>query len=370
MHPPTDCLTHLAQCSTIVFACRASTAAGKHSTLSQNRGVQAGSLLQGIRMPAVWVHHVVPLSLNSILLETPESGALSSLHDKTLQSTGMHAAWQAQPGWREACSIIRHPCCQRSLNQCSLTCCSFVLMGTGLARVQAQPGRREQEQPSLRRPALSKLQVFLSPQHRSARQPANSIISNQVITAIQHSREKPMLMISLLCSGNFCTGCRCPVSTGSISLPPANSMTCLILKGHAHLGKGNSWSAASSKPEAVAGLHQQTGEAESLALPEDLLVLLWQNRQLTLHLGILQNSWQPVCTVQGKQKLTTYLGHSARCICICQLDEVGALRSCAADSHSSCSQDKLLPSTQASLRAFTGCLCRCMAASLPETLRL
>ena len=35
MHPPTDCLIHLAHCSTIVVACRASTASGKQSALSE-----------------------------------------------------------------------------------------------------------------------------------------------------------------------------------------------------------------------------------------------------------------------------------------------------------------------------------------------
>ena len=143
-------------------------------------------------------------------------------------------------------------------------------------------------------------------------------------------------------------------------------------EGSYSLEKGNSWSAASSKPVAVACLNQwtQSGEAKNLALPEDLLILLWQNRQITLHLSILQNSCQPVCTVQGKQKLTTHRRHSARCIRICQLDEVGALRSCVADSQSSFLQDTLLLSRQASLRTFAGCMCRCMAASLPETLHL
>ena len=44
-------------------------------------------------MRAVWVHHAASLSLSIILnlLRIPESGALSPLHDKTLQSMGMHA---------------------------------------------------------------------------------------------------------------------------------------------------------------------------------------------------------------------------------------------------------------------------------------
>ena len=85
-----------------------------------------------------------------------------------------------------------------------------------------------------------------------------------------------------------------------------------------------------------------------------------------MHVGILQNSCQPVCTVQSKQKLTAHRGHSARCKCICQLDEVGALRSCTADSQSGRSQDTLLLSRQASLSTFTGCMCHSMAASLPD----
>lgn len=132
----------------------------------------------------------------------------------------------------------------------------FSLLGTGLGRLQAEPGWREQEQPSQRQPVLSKLQVFLSPQHRSARRSANSIILDQVVTAIQHLlQEQPMLINGLLRSSNFCAGCRCPCLRSINQLTTCKYHDIPGSQMSFPLRKGNLCSAASSKPEAVAGLH-------------------------------------------------------------------------------------------------------------------
>lgn len=102
MHPPTDCLIHLAHCSTIVFACRASRAPSQKKwcagMLAADRHQDAGCLSASCGFSVV-EQHSEPAQNSRVW----RAESLTSCYDdKTSQSTGTHATWQPQPGWREA----------------------------------------------------------------------------------------------------------------------------------------------------------------------------------------------------------------------------------------------------------------------------